>query len=394
MNLDPRSLLFSLILTYGLSVLGMFVAAASRKSNKPDGMGKWAAAMFLETITWGLIAARGRIPDFFTVIVANGILAAAFALILAAVYEFQQRRLPRWQYLVPVAMMLLMVTLLEDNIRSRFIWDGIIYGFQMVLIGRALLTDEGTRAGQAWQLMFGGVVMLLLVLAMRAGFALSGHIQFAQPQNNLELQPVQLIAYIASMSIALLGSFGFLLMVKERTDNEIMHLAMTDSLTQIPNRRALTDYAEHALARRSGLPLALLMIDADHFKLINDTHGHQVGDEVLCKITSLLEGRLRGQDLLGRYGGEEFLVVAPDTDSEDAFALAESLRKIIAVKPFPSAEGDIFLSVSIGISTCPATATRGLQEMLKEADAALYDAKLTGRNKVVCFGRPEQIKNT
>jgi diguanylate cyclase (GGDEF)-like protein len=393
MNLDPRTLLFSLILTYGLSVLGMFVAAG-RKSNKPDGMEKWAVAMFLETVTWGLIAARGRIPDFFTVIVANGILAAAFALILAAVYEFQQRRLPRWQYLVPVAMMLLMVTLIEDDIRTRFIWDGIIYGFQMVLIGRALLTDEGTRAGQAWRLMFGGVVMLLLVLAMRAGFALSGHIQFAQPQNDLVLQPVQLIAYIASMSIALLGSFGFLLMVKERTDNEIMHLAMTDSLTQIPNRRALTDYAEHALARRSGLPMALLMIDADHFKLINDTHGHQVGDEVLCKITSLLEGRLRGQDLLGRYGGEEFLVVAPDTDSEDAIALAESLRKIIAVKPFPTPEGDIVLSVSIGISNCPATARRGLQEMLKEADAALYEAKQTGRNKVVCFVRPEQIKNT
>jgi diguanylate cyclase (GGDEF)-like protein len=385
MNLDPRTLLFSLILTYGLSVLSMFVAAAGRKRNKPDGMGKWAGAMFLQTLTWGLIAARGRIPDFFTIIVANGTLAAAFALILAAIYEFQQRRLPRWQYLLPVAMMLLMVTLLEDNIRSRFIWDGIIYGFQMMLIGRALLADEGTRAGQAWRLMFGGVMMLLLVLAMRAGFALSGHIQFAQPQNNLTLQPVQLIAYIASMSIALLGSFGFLLMVKERTDREFMRLALTDSLTHIPNRRALTDYAEHALARRNGLPLALLMIDADHFKLINDTHGHQTGDDVLCRITALLTGRLRGQDLLGRYGGEEFLVVAPDTDSEDAFALAESLRKIIAVKPFPSAEGDIFLSVSIGISHCPSTAKRGLKEMLKEADAALYEAKETGRNRVVCF---------
>lgn len=386
MSLDPRTLLFSLILTYGLSVVSMFVAAASRKSNKPGGMEKWAGAMFLGTLTWGLIAARGRIPDFFAVIVANGILTAAFALILAAIYEFQQRPLPRWQYLVPVAMMLLMVTLLGDDIRSRFIWDGIIYGFQLVLIGRALLTDEGTRAGQAWRLMFGGVVMLLLVLAMRAGFALSGHIQFAQPQNNLAIQPIQLITYLASMSIALLGSFGFLLMVKERTDNEIMHLAMTDSLTQIPNRRALTDYAEHALARRSGLPLALLMIDADHFKLINDTHGHQIGDDVLCRITALFAGRLRGQDLLGRYGGEEFLVVAPDTDSEDALALAESLRKIIAAKPFPTPEGDIFLSVSIGISHCPATAKRGLKEMLKEADAALYEAKHTGRNRVVCFG--------
>jgi diguanylate cyclase (GGDEF)-like protein len=194
------------------------------------------------------------------------------------------------------------------------------------------------------------------------------------------------------MSTAMLGSFGFLLMVKERTDREIMHLAMTDSLTQIPNRRALTDYAEHALARRSGLPLALLMIDADHFKLINDTHGHQIGDDVLCKLASLLAGRLRGQDLLGRFGGEEFLVIAPDTDTEDALALAESLRKIIASTPFATADGEIMLSVSIGISNCPVTANRALKDMLVEADAALYDAKHTGRNKVVCFGM-ENVKN-
>jgi len=385
MNLDPRTLLFSLILTYGLSVLSMFVAAAGRKSSKPDGMGKWAAAMFLETIAWGLIAARGRIPDLFSVIVANGLLSAAFALILAAIYEFQQRPAPRWQYLVPVGLTLLVAAILEEHIRSRFVWDGIIYGLQMVLIGRALWSDRDTRSGQAWRLLFGGVVMILVLLLLRAGFALTGHIQFAQPQNTLLLQPVQLLAYIASMSVALLGSFGFLLLVKERTDREIMHLAMTDSLTRIPNRRALTDYAERSLSRRSGLPLALLMIDADHFKLVNDTRGHQTGDDVLCELASLLAGRLRGQDLLGRYGGEEFLVIAPDTNAEDALALAESLRQIVASTALATSKGEVSLSVSIGVSICPATALRALGDMLAEADAALYQAKQTGRNKVVCF---------
>ncbi|HUW76658.1 MAG TPA: GGDEF domain-containing protein [Gallionella sp.] len=385
MNLDPRTLLFSLILTYGLSVLSMFVAAAGRKSSKPDGMEKWAAAMFLETMAWGLIAARGRIPDLFSVIVANGLLSAAFALMLAAIHEFQQRHTPRWQYLVPVALTLLVAAVLEEHIRSRFVWDGLIYGFQMVLIARALWSDQDTRSGQAWRLLFGGVVMILVLLLLRAGFALSGHIQFAQPQNTLSLQPIQLLAYIASMSVALLGSFGFLLLVKERTDREIMHLAMTDSLTKIPNRRALTDYAERSLSRRSGLPLALLLIDADHFKLVNDTRGHQTGDDVLCKLASLLAGRLRGQDLLGRYGGEEFLVIAPDTNAEDALALAESLRRIVASTPLATSSGEISLSVSIGISICPATALRALKDMLAEADAALYQAKQTGRNKVVCF---------
>jgi diguanylate cyclase (GGDEF)-like protein len=389
MNLDPRTLLFSLLLTYGLSVLSMFVAASGRKSSKPDGMGKWAAAMFLETIAWGLIAARGRIPGLFTVIVSNGLLSAAFALILAAVYEFQQRRLPRWQYLVPVALTVLMAAILEGDIRSRFIWGGLIYGFQMALIARTLLSDRDTRTGQAWRLLFGGIVMLVLVLAMRAVFALFDHIEFAQPQNSMMIQPFQIITFIAAMSTAMLGSFGFLLLVKERTDREAMHLAMTDTLTQIPNRRALMSYAETALARRSGLPLALLMIDADHFKLINDTHGHQTGDDVLCKLASLLAERLRGHDFLGRLGGEEFLLIAPETDAEGAQILAESLRKIIAATPFAVANGEISLSVSIGISNCAATARRTLKDMLAEADAALYDAKYTGRNKVACFG----IKN-
>lgn len=387
MNLDARTLLFSLFMIYGMSVLGMFCAAACRTGGRtPDGLGKWATAMFLETLTWALIAARGTIPDFFSVVASNGLLAAAQALMLAAVYEFQRRRAPRWQYVLPVALTVLMAALLLDDIRGRFIWGSIIYGFQMILIGRALISDKETRAGLSWRLLFGGIVLLLLVLALRAITALSGFTGLTQLQNNAPIHPFQIISYIALMAIALLGSIGFVLMVKERTDREIMHLAMTDSLTQIPNRRALMDYAEHIMARRNGLPLALLMIDVDHFKHINDTYGHQTGDEVLCKISALLEGRLRGHDLLGRYGGEEFCVIAPETDVNGALALAESLRRIIASKTFVTQSGELSVSVSIGISRCPLATTRNVSEVLAEADAALYDAKQTGRNKVVYFG--------
>ncbi|MFZ5524315.1 MAG: GGDEF domain-containing protein [Pseudomonadota bacterium] len=387
MNLDARTLLFSLFLIYGLSVPGMFCAATCRSGGRTrDGLGKWAAAMFLETLTWALIAARGTIPDFFSVVVSNGLLAAAHALMLAAVYEFQRRQAPRWQYWLPVALTVLMAAVLVDDIRGRFIWGSIIYGFQMILIGRALISDKETRAGRSWQLLFGGIVLLLLVLALRAITALSGFTGLTQLQNNAPIHPFQVISYIALMAIALLGSIGFVLLVKERTDREIMHLAMTDSLTQIPNRRALMDFAARVLARRSGLPLALLMIDVDHFKLINDTYGHLTGDDVLCKIAALFEGRLRGHDLLGRYGGEEFCVVAPDTDTKGALALAESLRNIISSASFATAKGALFITVSIGIACCPLEVMRNLKEVLAEADTALYDAKQTGRNKVVCFG--------
>src|SRR5882724_489285 len=386
MNLDARTLLFSLIMTYALSVLSLFAAAYGRNGHsKHDGMEKWAVAMLLETFTWTLIAVRGTIPDIVSIIIANGCKATAHALILAAIYEFQRRTAHRWQYWVPVVLTLLMAIILLHDTRGRFIWGSLIYAFQMVLIARALLADKEARAGRAWYLLFGGIIVLILVLMLRAIVSLVSFDELAQLQNNVPIHPVQIAIYITVMGTALLGTIGFVLMVKERGDREIMRLAMTDSLTQIPNRRALMEYAERALARRSNAPLVILMIDVDHFKEINDTHGHQMGDEVLHKIAEVLTARLRRHDFLGRYGGEEFCVIAPDTAPEGGLLLAKTLCASIAATSFHTAGGELSVSVSVGVACCPANASRKLDEVLAEADDALYAAKQAGRNKVVCY---------
>lgn len=387
MNLDPHTLLFSLILTDALMMLGLLVAVHGQAGNgRRDGMEKWAAALFLETLVWIVGDSRGTFSDVITIVLANGLKASSHAMILAALYEFQQRRASNWQYFAPVAATLVMAFILVDDIRARFIWGSLIFIFQLLLIARALLSDQAARTGRAWRLLLVGVVMLMMVMGLRALVALTGHSEFAQATNGLAPQPVQIITFIAIMAASLLGSIGFVLMVKERSDRDIMQLAMTDCLTQIPNRRALMERAEQALARRSGAPLALMMIDVDHFKLINDIHGHPTGDEVLSKVADLLSERLRGYDLLGRYGGEEFCAVAPDTDMAGALKLAESLRESIASTSFDTKKGKLPVTVSIGISICPVNAARELKELLAEADVALYTAKQTGRNKVVCFG--------
>jgi diguanylate cyclase (GGDEF)-like protein len=379
MNLDPRTLLFSLILTNTLMALSLFVAASGKRR---DGVGLWALAMLLETCTWILVAARGAIPDAFSLVVANGFKAGAHALALAAICEFQRRPAPRWQYYVPVALAMLMAALLADDIRGRFVWGSLIFAFQIVLIARMLLTDEETRQGRAWRLLFGGLVAMLMVLGLRAAAALSGYGEFAQPQNAISTHPVQIVSFIAIMATALIGSVAFILMVKERTDREILHLAMTDSLTGIPNRRALMDQALHVMAQRGGRPMSLLMIDVDHFKRINDTLGHPAGDEVLRRVTQLLAERLRGGDVIGRYGGEEFCVIAPNTDIRGALTLAESLREIVAATPIPTEAGEISITISIGISCCPSDTVRELKDLLADADTALYAAKDAGRNRV------------
>ena len=387
MNLDPRTLLFSLILTDALMVLCLLVVVHGQAGSKRlEGLEKWAGAIFLDMLVWIIGDVHMSFPDAIMVILAHGLKAASFAMALAAICEFQHKRVPNWQYIAPIAATLIVAYMLVDDVRGRFVWNGLIYIFQLLLIARALLADNEARSGRAWWLLFGGVNIFMLMMVLRAFVALTGHHEFAQAASNASPQPVQIVAFVAIMAATLLGSIGFVLMVKERSDREIMQLAMTDSLTRIPNRRALMERAEQVLARRSGAPLALLMIDVDHFKLINDNHGHPAGDEVLRNVADALSERLRVQDLLGRYGGEEFCAVLPDTDSAGALKLAESLRESIAATPFDTEKGRLPVTVSIGISLCPEHATRALSDVLNEADAALYTAKQAGRNRVVCYG--------
>lgn len=386
MTVDPRTLLFSLVLTNALMAISMIVAARGRNpGGKRDGSAKWALALVLETLAWSLVTARGDIPDFHSIVLGNFFKASAHAFVLAAVYEFQQRACPRWQYLAPVGLATLTAFLLLDNFQGRLIGSSLISAFQMVLIARALLAYPESRAGKAWKLLFAGVLLFFLFLMLRATMAVLSYEQFAQPISASTPHPVQLIGYAAMVATTLLGSMGFILMVKERSDREIMHLAMTDSLTQVFNRHAFMQYAELTLARRGGQPLAFLMLDVDHFKRINDTYGHPAGDEVLRQVAGLLTSRLRRQDILGRYGGEEFCVVAPDTGPPGALILAESLREIMAAAPLRTERGALSITVSIGISLCPQGSDRPLKDILAEADQALYRAKQSGRNRVVAF---------
>ena len=136
-------------------------------------------------------------------------------------------------------------------------------------------------------------------------------------------------------------------------------------------------------ARRYRLDVALLMLDADLFKTINDTYGHDVGDEVLRVIARLYQYQMREADIIGRLGGEEFAILLPQTNPSDALGAAERLRKAIAQTTLPLADGRM-LRFTVSIGVCAGAAqTITLQELLKIADRALYTAKRRGRNQVV-----------
>ncbi len=162
-------------------------------------------------------------------------------------------------------------------------------------------------------------------------------------------------------------------------------LAHTDSLTMVLNRRALTVRLTSELerARRYDSVLTLLMVDLDNFKLVNDTHGHLVGDEVLREVAALLQHAVRTMDVVARYGGEEFVVVLPETSLAGATTFAERLRENVEAAGFAGSFGEpLKLTASIGVSSYPSTSFETVDDLFARADEALYRAKADGRNRV------------
>ncbi len=172
--------------------------------------------------------------------------------------------------------------------------------------------------------------------------------------------------------------------IRVRRYRDLRTVMMTDSLTHVLNRRALFTGLERELARsrRLSVPLCAAILDLDHFKQINDRHGHGVGDTVLKGLTQYLRQRLRKTDLIGRIGGEEFMVVFPETELTAAWALLDDIRKQFSEIDYIGTGGRMHASFSAGIAQWQAG--ESVSDWLKLADTRLYAAKLAGRNRVVC----------
>jgi diguanylate cyclase (GGDEF)-like protein len=167
----------------------------------------------------------------------------------------------------------------------------------------------------------------------------------------------------------------------------LIHQTRFDALTGLYNRRYLMECLarEVARAQRYGSAFSLLLLDLDHFKRINDTYGHLVGDTVLETVGAVLRDMLRATDLPGRYGGEEFGIVLPDTGLQEAHTLAERIRQRMAAQSFQTPEGLTFgITCSLGLAQWTAR-TSAVVTILEHADHALYQAKSAGRNRVMIF---------
>ena len=167
-------------------------------------------------------------------------------------------------------------------------------------------------------------------------------------------------------------------------EEKLFEAASTDPLTGLFNRRQFETMAttQLSLAHRYNTPHCIIMIDIDHFKRVNDTYGHDAGDEVLKYIALVLKTSLRASDILARYGGEEFILFLPHTSPTEAWQVAERLRSSVEQSKIKTKTDILNVTISLGLSS---TQTLTLDEQIKEADTALYASKTTGRNKATLY---------
>lgn len=358
-------------------LMGMVLWFQSRTYPKSIlGLRKWAMGQFIGFMATMLYALQGILPPLWSSALANVLLISAeLVLLYGTVRHYGQhlhRALAPCLYAVCVPL---------------FVWlstDSTYYLYRLLaicaILGSLFLTHahvirkHGDRKFAA-RFTFTVLLLLCVVMATRAVTAF-----ITPPAQGLYAPSAIQAIYLASFSFGLLLlGIGGILMASQRLHYELEQLASKDGLTGAYNRRALFELGENEVARvqRQKSSLSMLMLDLDHFKAINDNHGHQIGDQVLAEFARRLQSVLRKPAVLGRYGGEEFVVLLPETDRAEARRVAQRMLEVTASKSaLPHC------TVSIGLATFQPAGNDTLQALISRADAALYHAKHLGRNRV------------
>lgn len=366
-------------------LLGLLLAAVSRDFSPllRPALRLWLRGNLLQPLGFVLLSLRGQLDDWLTVVLANVLIAVAFADYARALHLLMQRPDPKLLARIGVVVILLattIFTLVVDSIAVRIVAASLVLGALCGLSARVLLQGRWRNLPVAQRVT--GVVFLsgALLLLYRAAWTM---VHPGVVEDGLQSTWVQALTFGAGAVLPLLCSYGFLLLCNDRMQRELERAAAIDFLTGAFNRGAIEHQGVRAVARarRRNNACAAIVIDVDHFKIINDAHGHAVGDAALREIVQRLRSATRTQDALGRLGGEEFLVLIDDTDTESAVAAAERLRRALAEAALALDPGPHPATISLGVAVLGAK-DQNFSDLLRRADRALYTAKESGRNRV------------
>jgi diguanylate cyclase (GGDEF)-like protein len=378
--MDIKTMLFALALGNLSLCAALFFHEYEQK--KSLTLSTWALAKQLQAAAWLLLyfGGSGVVPDLITIPVGYAILFTGVAVEGGALWEAVDR--PGWRrFTIPclvLAVLLFLGSYLFDEGGVRIVAGSLLLGgFYMSSV--AALASNWPSATMLRRFLVVSMGLLALMVAVRGVLVLLTPEGWGWVSNTL----VQVLTSTAFYLLMLLNGFGYLLLSREQLQNELTRIAVIDPLTNVHNRRGFFNVLAPwmSLARRPGLPTALVLLDLDQFKRVNDSYGHPAGDTVLRAVVDVCKHQLRDSDQLGRLVGVQFALLLPRTSLPDAALVAERIRAAIEATPVKSERAMISMTVSIGVTTI--RADDSTISLFKRADEALETAKVQGRNRVI-----------
>ncbi len=368
---DNRTLLGCQLLM--AAIYAIFLFGMRHLYGRLRGTGAFAASYALGIVGGLLIVGRGTIPYFLSVVVANSLIFASdlsFLIGTCQFFDIKKSIRPAWSWVILATLQITYFTVIHDNIVARIVISGLSAFFLRGLVAYHLHHQSARRPL---------IRSFSYVMGAYAIFGLNRVLltfTLGPPANYMQQNTMQTLSMvIATAFVCLLGLF-LLFMLSSELLNLVQDESQQDPVTGILNRRGVDLKLALELKRidRSGQNLSVAFIDIDHFKSINDSLGHAGGDEALRLVATAISSRLRAYDLLGRYGGDEFLLVLPQTSWSDALIVCKRLEQAIQKIPL----SDTTITISTGITQ--AVPTEHTTSLLARADKALYTAKESGRN--------------
>ena len=380
--LDTKTLLIVLIVAHLLTTAVIYLNW--RLSPKVPGVKEWALGRGLVSVALVILLIRSHTGAATSIIIGNAILFVGFHTVWVGSRRFlgapEVDPKPYYGGIAGFVGVFAYFTLVEDSLLARSIASSIFNVVFSGFYGWLFIRHNPRR------------YLTARMFAVVIGLHGLAHVTLAAT-NPVLVTSEDLLApsvafqiyFFEGFLLSILSACLYIALTAEYLNHDLKQQARFDPLTRTINRRAFLPLAQTAMERRKQefTPISLLMLDMDHFKRINDTYGHLAGDEVLRQVSSILHQNVRAQDVVCRYGGEEFLVLCPDTHSAEAAKIAERIRTAVEGLAVSYCNDVLKQTVSIGFATFPSNSDHhDLDVLIDTADTGLYTAKAAGRNRV------------
>jgi diguanylate cyclase (GGDEF)-like protein len=384
MSLDLRTMMV-VIAAMSFLFAGLLELAGLHAGNV-RGVRLWALASLCISIGLSFAIALLTPSDGWVIVAGAAFVGAGSCLQFVGIQAFKDERCD-WR--IPTAFILAIFAatswfaVIHPDAETRAIINSLLLALVNAACARALLIPIKSPLRTAYWFTGAAFAALAVVFLIRAAVIMLG------PDNSYGLYanlPINPATFFAASMTQLCITFGFVLMLNYRLASDLHDLASHDQLTGALNRRGLEEEATRLQARclRNKVPLAVMLIDVDHFKQINDQYGHAAGDEVLKRLTAVVQMSIRVEDYFARYGGEEFCVLLPAATEQDVMVMAERLRQNYEATLIRLGDETVTSTISIGVADSTHTGMV-FNFLVATADQAMYRAKETGRNRVVAY---------